>query len=126
MECIKGNSDGKENVEMRRLIDDAHAPEQPLEILKEKISVLEKAEHAQVHAHARDEPAALCRSILRFGNLTAEPEIHRGRGEKQSGKRRVPRAVKNVTGDDQEIFSRVPQPDAPVGDYDDYEKNNES
>src|SRR5712691_2392655 len=86
---------------MRRLIDDADAREEPLEILKEKISVFEEAEHAQVHAHARDQPAAFCMSIFRFSNLPAEPEIHCGGGKQQRGKRWIPCAVKNVTEDDE-------------------------
>jgi hypothetical protein len=45
---VKGNSDGQQDVEMRRLVDDPDPPHQPLEIFEEEISVFEKAEHAQV------------------------------------------------------------------------------
>ena len=79
MERVKRNADGKQNVEMRRLIDDPYAREQPLEILEQKVSVLEKAEHAEVHANAGNEPSLLVMSILRFADLPTEPEIHSGR-----------------------------------------------
>ncbi len=111
---------------MRRLIDDPDAREEPLEILKEKISVFEEAEHAQVHAHARDQPAAFCMSILRFANLPTEPEIHCGGGEKQRGKRWIPCAVKNVTGDDEQVFPQRPRSDAPVERDDHYKEDDES
>ena len=64
-------------------------------------------------------------SIFRFGNLTTEPEIHRGGGKQKRGERRIPCAVKNVTGDDEEIFSRRPRSDAPVKRDDDHEENDE-
>jgi hypothetical protein len=97
-----------------------------LEILKEKISVFEEAEHAQIHAHTRDQPAAFRALIFRFGHLPAEPEIHRCRGKKKRGKGRVPGAVENVTGDDEQIFPCRPGTDAPIKRDDDYEKNDES
>jgi hypothetical protein len=111
---------------MRRLINDADARDEPLEILKEKISVFEEAEHAQVHANARDEPAAFCMSIFRFGDLTAEPEIHRRCGKQKRGEWRVPSAVKKVTGDDEQIFPCRPRTDAPVKRDHDHEKDDES
>src|ERR1700736_2049307 len=111
---------------MRRLIDDADARDEPLEILKEKISVFEEAEHAQIHAHARDEPPALRGRIFRFGNLSAEPEIHRRRGKKKRGKWRIPCAIEKVTGDDEHIFPRRPRSDAPVKRDDDYKEDDES
>ena len=111
---------------MRRLVDDANARDQPLEILKEKISVFEKPEHAQIHANARDEPGAFGTRIFRFANLTTEPEIHCSGGEKQSRKRRIPRAVKKVTGDDEQIFPQRPRTDTPIKDDNDYEEGNES
>jgi hypothetical protein len=97
-----------------------------VEILKEKISVFKEAEHAQIHAHACDQPPALRWRIFRFGNLPAEPEIHRGRGEKQRSERWIPCAVKNVTGGDEQIFPQCPRSDAPVKHDDDYEKDDES
>jgi hypothetical protein len=64
--------------------------------------------------------------IFDFAHLTAKPEIHcRGR-EQERCKRRVPGAVKNVTGNDEEIFPRLPRMNAPVNGKDDYEKNEES
>src|SRR5712691_7534350 len=122
MERVKRNADRKQNVEMRRLIDDPDARDEPLEILEEKISVFEKAEHAQIHADAGNEPRALAMSILRFADLTPEPEIHRGGGEKKRGKGRVPCAVKNITRNDEEIFSQRPRRHAPVKSNHDYEE----
>src|SRR5947208_799074 len=58
VECVKGNANWQEDVEMRRLIDDADAGQEPLEVLQEKIPVLEKTQHAQVHAHTCHEPTA--------------------------------------------------------------------
>ncbi len=82
---------------MRRLINDPNAREEPLEILEQKISIFEKPEHGQIHADARDQPAFLV--VGRFGDLAAEPEIHRGRRKKEGGEWRIPRAVENVTRD---------------------------
>ena len=98
---------------MRWLVDDAPAREEPLEILKEEISVFEKPEHAQIHANAGDQPAA-ARTPLGLRNLPPQPEIHRGCGKKECGEGRIPRAVENVAGDDEQIFSRRPGADAPV------------
>ena len=122
---VKRNSDRQENVEVWRLIDDPDAREQPLEILKEKIPVFEKTEHAQIHAHAGDKPSLLAMSILRFADLAAEPEIHCRGGKKKRRKRRVPRAVKNVTGNDEQVFSHFPPTNAPIEGDDDYEENDE-
>jgi hypothetical protein len=85
-----------------------------LKILKQKISVFEEAEHAEVHANAGHEPSLLGRMILRFANLAAEPEIHRRCGKQQRCERRVPRAVKDVAGNDEKIFAKVPAAQAPV------------
>jgi hypothetical protein len=41
MKRVKGNADGQKNVEVRWLIDDTKAREQPLEILQQKVSVFE-------------------------------------------------------------------------------------
>ena len=125
MEGVKRNADRKQNVEMRRLIDDADAGEQPLEILEQKISVLEKTEHAQIHANAGHQPTFPGARVFCFGDLPAEPEIHRRGRKKKRGKRRIPRAVKNVTGNDEQIFSDLPSAKAPVERDDDYEKNDE-
>ena len=110
---------------MRWLIDDAPAREQPLEILKEEISVFEKPEHAQIHANAGDKPDAFGTRIFRFANLPAEPEVHRCRGKQKRGEGRIPRAVKDVAGGDEEIFPRRPGTDTPIEDDNDYEENDE-
>jgi hypothetical protein len=124
MERVKGNADGQKNIEMRRLINDTNARHQPLEILQEKISVLEETEHAQVHTNTRDQPFALG-VALRFADLPAEPEIHRRGREEQRREGRIPRAVKNVTGDYEQILARGPVRDPPVEGNDDNEKNDE-
>ena len=125
MERVKGNSDGKQNIEVRRLVDDADARDEPLKILKEKISVFEEPEHAQIHAHTRDQPATSRALIFCFGHLPAEPEIHRRRGKQKRSKWRIPGAVENVTGGDEQIFPQRPRSDAPVKHDDDYEKDDE-
>ena len=111
---------------MRRLIDDPDSREQPLKILEKKISVFEKTEHAQIHANARDQPATSCMLIFGFGHLTAKPEIHRGGPEQERGEGRIPGAVKNVAGYDEQIFPRMPRTNAPVNSDDNYEENDES
>src|SRR5438045_9399384 len=108
MESVKGNPDWKQNVQMRRLISDPHSREQPLKILEQKISVFKESEHAQIHANAVNQPAASCTLISGFAHLTAKPKIHRGRPEQERSERRVPCAVKNVAGDDEQIFPRLP------------------
>jgi hypothetical protein len=125
MESVKGNSDRKQNVQMRRLIDDPQSREQPLKILEEKISVFEKPEHAQIHANARDQPATSCMLIFGFGQLTAKPEIHRSGPKQESSEGRVPSAIKNVAGYDEQIFPRLPRFNTPVKSDDDYEENDE-
>src|SRR5260370_8530924 len=65
-------------------------------------------------------------SIFRFGDLTAEPEIHRRCGKQKRGEWRVPSAVKKVTGDDEQIFPCRPRTDAPVKRDHDHEKDDES
>jgi hypothetical protein len=63
--------------------------------------------------------------IFGSGHLTAKPEIHR-RGPKQEGSEGgIPSAVKNVTGEDEQIFSRLPRTNAPVSCDDNYEENDE-
>ena len=70
MKSVKGNADRKKNVEMGRLVDDADACEEPLEILEQKVPVFEKPEHAQIHADTADQPGSP-RLVLGFGNLPA-------------------------------------------------------
>ena len=125
MERVKGNADRQKNIEVRWLVDDADLRHQPLEVLEQKIPVFEKTEHAQVHTNACDEPAVLGMSIFRFADLTPEPKVHRGRGKEKSGERRIPRSVKNVTGDDEKIFPRLPPADAPIQHQHDREKDDE-
>ena len=125
MESVKRNADREQNIEMRRLIDHADTRKRPLKILKQKIPVFEKAEHAQVHANAGHQPTFLAVSTLRFGDLPAEPEIHRRRCEKERGEGRIPGAVKNVTRHHEQVFSQLPSAQAPVERDDDYKKNDE-
>src|SRR6266567_8894227 len=96
MKRVEGNADGQKNVEMRWLIDDADAREQPLKILQEKVPIFEKPEHAQVHADAANQPSAPRMASFGLGNSSAEPKIHCRRGEEQRGEWWVPRAVKSV------------------------------
>ena len=125
MKSVKGNADWEQNVEVRRLINDADARDQPLKILKQEISVFEKAEHAQIHADAGDEPPLFGRLTLRFSDLATEPEIHRGGREQERGKWRVPCAVKNVTRDHEQVLAKVPTVQAPVEREDHHEENDE-
>ncbi len=125
MKRVEGNADGQKNVEMRRLINDADAPEQPLKILQQKVSVFEKPEHAQVHPDATNQPDATRMPPFGLGNLSAEPKIHCRRGKEQRGKWRVPRAVKDVARDYEKIFPRVPGTNAPVNGDDDCKKGDE-
>src|SRR5215211_2970461 len=108
MEGVKRNPDRKQNVQMRRLVNDPNSREQPLEILEQKVPIFEKPEHAQIHANARYEPAPSCMLIFGSGHLTAKPEIHRRGPEQQCGKWRIPSAIKNVAGYNEQIFSRLP------------------
>ena len=62
---------------------------------------------------------------MRFADLATEPEIHRGGREQERGEWRIPRAVKNVTRDDEQVLAKVPTVQAPVEGDDDYEKNDE-
>jgi hypothetical protein len=63
--------------------------------------------------------------ISGFGHLAAKPEIHRGRPEQKSSERRVPCAIKNITGYDEQIFSGLPRTNAPVGSDNDHVENDE-
>jgi len=125
MERVKGNADGQKNVEMRWLLDDTDAREQPLKILQQKVPIFEKSEHAQVHGHAANQPRAAGTPTLSFRNLSAEPKIHRRRRKEQRGKRWVPRTVKKIARDHEEIFPRVPGTYTPVGSDDDCKKDDE-
>ena len=63
--------------------------------------------------------------IFRFGHLTAKPKIHRGGPEQQRSERRVPGAIKNIAGYDEQIFPRLPRANAPVKSDNDHEENDE-
>ena len=63
--------------------------------------------------------------ISGLGHLTAEPKIHRSGPEQERSERRVPGAIKNVTGDDEQIFPRLPRTNAPVKSDNDHEENDE-
>src|SRR6185436_6357314 len=65
------------------------------------------------------------RWFFRFGNLPAQPKIHRGSGKKERGKRWIPGAVKNVARGHQQILPRMPGADAPVQRHYDGEEDNE-
>ena len=125
MKCVKGNSDRKQNVQMRRLINDPHSREEPLKILEQKVSVFKEPEHTQIHANACDQPAAPCMLISGFGHSTAKPKVHRGGPEQERSERGIPGTVKNVTGYDEQIFPRLPRTNAPVKSDNDHEENDE-
>jgi hypothetical protein len=110
---------------MRRLIDDPQSREEPLKILEQKVSVFKEPEHAQIHANARNQPATSCMLISGFAHLTPKPKIHRRGPEQERSERRVPGAVKNVTGDDEQIFPRLPRTNAPVKSDNDNKENDE-
>jgi hypothetical protein len=63
--------------------------------------------------------------ISGVAHLTAKPEIHRGGPEQERSERRVPGAIKNVTGYDEQIFPRLPRTNAPVKSDNDHEENDE-
>ena len=63
--------------------------------------------------------------ISGFSHLTAKPKIHRGGAEQKRSERRVPGAIKNITGYDEQIFSGLPRMNAPVGSDNNYIENNE-
>src|SRR5207302_7576215 len=109
MKSVKGNADRQKDVEMRRMVDDADAREEPLEIFQQEVSIFEKPEHAEVHADTADQPSSSRRLVLGFGNLPAQPKIHRGGGKKERGKGWIPRAVKDITRGHEQIFSRGPR-----------------
>jgi hypothetical protein len=61
--------------------------------------------------------------ICGFAHLTAKPKIHRCGPEQERSERRVPGAIKNVTGYDEQIFPRLPRFNTPVKSDNDYEEN---
>ena len=63
--------------------------------------------------------------ISGFAHLTAKPEIHRGGPKQEGSEGRIPGAIKNVAGYDEQIFPRLPRTNAPVNSDDDYEENDE-
>jgi hypothetical protein len=125
MKSVEGNANREKDVEVWRMVDHPDAGEEPLEILQQEVSVFEKPEHAQVHADATDEPTSARRLGFCFGDLPAQPKIHRGGGKKERGKRWIPGAIKNVARGHQEILSRIPGADAPVQRHHDGKEDNE-
>src|SRR5437868_2822237 len=103
MKSVKGNADRQKNVEMGRMVDDADARDEPLEIFKQEVSVFEKPKHAQVHADTANQPRATRRS-LRLGNLPPQPKIHRRSGKEERGKRWIPGAIKDVARGHEQIL----------------------
>ena len=63
--------------------------------------------------------------ISGFGHPTAKPKIHRGGPEQERSERWVPRAVKSITGYDEQIFPRLPRTNAPVKSDNNHEENDE-
>ena len=108
MEGVERNSDGKKNIEMGWLIGNATAGQGPLEVFEQKVSVLKKPEHAQVHGHADDEPDFARAGPFLFRHLSAEIKIHGRRPEKKGGEGRIPRAVEDVARDQEQILAPVP------------------
>src|SRR5438045_8786448 len=104
MERVEGNADRQKDVEVRWMIDDADAREEPLEIFQQEVSVFEKPEHAEVHADTADQPSSSRRLVLGFGNLPAQPKIHRGGGKSERGKGWIPSAVTAITRGNEQII----------------------
>jgi len=63
--------------------------------------------------------------ISGFAHLTAKPKIHRCGPEQERSERRVPGAIKNVAGYDEQIFPRLPRSNTPVKSDDDHEETDE-
>jgi hypothetical protein len=64
-------------------------------------------------------------SNFRLADLTAEPEIHCRRREEQRSKWRIPSAIENVAGDNEQVFPQRPGNDAPIKNEDSYEEEDE-
>ena len=125
MESVEGNANRQKDVEMWRMVDHPDAGEEPLEIFQQEVSVFEKSEHAEIHADTADQPSSSRRPVLGFGNLPAQPKIHRGSGKKERGKRWIPGAIENVARGHQQILPCIPGADAPVQRHYDGEEDNE-
>src|SRR5581483_2796897 len=110
---------------MRRLINDAYSSKQPLEVFQQEIAVFEETQHAEVHADAGHQPCATRAPSFGPAHLSPKPEIHCRGGKEQRCERRIPRPVKDVAGDYEKIFSRIPGTDAPIRCHDNYKENNE-
>src|SRR6267378_904325 len=98
---------------MRWLISDANASQQPLKILQQEVPIFEESQHAQVHADAGNQPRAARMQSLCPAHSSTEPKIHCRRGKEQHCERGVPRAVKGIARNYEEIFLGVPGTYAP-------------
>lgn len=125
MKCVERDADRQKEIEPRRVISDPAARQRPLEVLQQKVPVFKKAEHAQVYRDADHEPDLARFGLRLFSHDPAEVEVHRGGSEKERGKGRIPRAVKNVTRHDEEIFARGPGAQHPIRAHHHREKDDE-
>ena len=125
-EGVKGverDADGQEDIEVRRLVLNAATRQRPGEVLEEEVPVLEKAEHAQVHGHADPEPDLALVWFLHRAHFSAEIEIECSRREEEHSERRIPRAVKEVARDEEQILPRFPRAHRPVRAQNEHEKD---
>jgi len=77
------------------------AKRQPLrERIPEKIEILENPEGQQVGRDADGHQAPPVHRIFRLGQEASDGEIDGAREEKENGEARIPEAVKDVAGDD--------------------------
>ena len=93
--------------------------------MQQEVSVFEESQHAQVHADAGNQPRATRMSSFCPAHLSAQPKIHCRGGKEQRREGRIPRAVKDVARDYEEILPCIPGMYAPIGDDDDYKKDDE-
>ena len=126
MKGVERDADREKEIKMRRLVGDPAARQDPLEILEEKIPVLEKPEHAQVDRDADHEPNLARLRLSLFAHDPAEIEIHRGRAEEEGGERRIPRAVENITRDHEQVFACRPGAHHPIRAHHHREEDDES
>ena len=126
MKGVERDADREKEIKMRRLVGDPAPRQDPLEILEQKIPVLEKPEHAQVDRDADHEPNLAGFRLSLFAHDPAEVEIHRGRAEEEGGERRIPRAVENITRDHEQVFACRPGAHHPIRAHHHCEEDDES